>query len=923
MKLGQLVSPKRPFLQWLFGWLRPFFWFYWQPAGWEKWLTTVDPALPPLFNPLQLKPIHWYQSNLRYLLIDCFIVGPSLMALLAIFLLGHEVEWIGVGFGLVMGLFLGIGYALLISMASGLIGAIVGTVAFCLILGSRDIILIDILWQPRLGVALGLCTAVLVSCLIDPQPALTRYSRYQQLGSFLVGLLVSAFVLALTAGVSMFITTRWQQGSLGVVATVTVIGFAPFGILAIGAGFAGRSWKRGVWGAAIIVLLVVILTATFFRSVDFNRDLYGRPLLHVNILLITTGYLMMISLPYALANWLGGPWAARTAVVIGSLVIHVAYGSVFTWYDVWQNFGVHLIFVLLGITILWWRPLVAYPFQSGWSLLLIRLEAYRKQPKSSLLRYQAVYWDVYQFLPIIGLVEHILLVAKLFPEELEDAISYIALSKQRELARIAQIEIEAQDLKLLDTLEAIAACHEHLSATLPTDPAGALLRSFRHVSLDVAAALSQRSSYNQRLALTATGDRLNGLVRELTRSTEPYALQFRPIAHQWHEIIVSKVEQLTALVAVRKEIEDPYIIGIPLTATQEIFVGRETISQRIEQLLLDGRHPPVLLYGQRRMGKTSLLNNMGRLLPQRIFPLFVDLQGPVAFAADHAGLLYNLARGMQRSAYDQRGVLLPELPRPDFSADAFTAFDLWLDAVEKCLLTTPDSQILLMLDEFEALDAALQMGRFTEALVLGMIRHVIQHRQRIKVLLAGSHTLDEFRRWSGYLLNAQVLHLSCLEVEEARQLILNPIPNFPLRYDEDATQRVFSLTYGHPFLLQLLCSEIIALKNNQPLPERFAVVVADVETAVPSALQRGTLFFADIEVNQLRPEEVQFLRQLSQKGEGFMIEKGSAVALPGFSSPDEVLSNLLLREILRETAVGYQFHNEMIRRWFLREQLWR
>lgn len=47
-----------------------------------------------------------------------------------------------------------------------------------------------------------------------------------------------------------------------------------------------------------------------------------------------------------------------------------------------------------------------------------------------------------------------------------------------------------------------------------------------------------------------------------------------------------------------------------------------------------------------------------------------------------------------------------------------------------------------------------------------------------------------------------------------------------------------------------------------------------------------------------------------------MIEKGLAAALPEFSSPDGVVSNLLLREILRETAVGYHFHNEMFRRWF-------
>lgn len=73
-----------------------------------------------------------------------------------------------------------------------------------------------------------------------------------------------------------------------------------------------------------------------------------------------------------------------------------------------------------------------------------------------------------------------------------------------------------------------------------------------------------------------------------------------------------------------------------------------------------------------------------------------------------------------------------------------------------------------MLDEFESLDEALQDGRFQESFVLSLLRHLIQHRRRFKLLLAGSHTLDEFRRWSGYLINAEVMHLGCLHEAEAR-----------------------------------------------------------------------------------------------------------------------------------------------------------
>jgi hypothetical protein len=81
-----------------------------------------------------------------------------------------------------------------------------------------------------------------------------------------------------------------------------------------------------------------------------------------------------------------------------------------------------------------------------------------------------------------------------------------------------------------------------------------------------------------------------------------------------------------------------------LIRRQESFIGRTDISTRIETFLQDVHHPPLLLYGQRRMGKTSLLYQLRWLLPTRIIPLVVDLQRPVALAADHAGFLYNFAK---------------------------------------------------------------------------------------------------------------------------------------------------------------------------------------------------------------------------------------------------------------------------------------
>jgi hypothetical protein len=400
---------------------------------------------------------------------------------------------------------------------------------------------------------------------------------------------------------------------------------------------------------------------------------------------------------------------------------------------------------------------------------------------------------------------------------------------------------------------------------------------------------------------------------ELAHIQERYTIRFRPIAAQWQQIIADYIRELAQTIEQRQEIESPYIVGVPLTAQQAIFVGRTDISAQIERLLLSRQCPPLLLYGQRRMGKTSLLNNMGRLLPSAIVPLFVDLQGPLSQANDHAGLLAVLARSMAAAAQSQRAIDLPLLTRQDLQSDPFLCFDEWLHAVERRL---EPAVALLMLDEFEVLERALARGRFDEERVLGLLRHLIQHRSCWRVLLAGSHTLDELSRWASYLINVQVVHVGYLSEAETEQLVEHPVKDFALCYDALASQRVFTLTRGHPALVQLLCSEVVGLKNTQAPAVRRLARVADVEAAIPEVLRRGTFFFADIG-HQAGEAGSVILRALATNGEAAVVK---TTALRAYVRGDAAapLRRLIQYELIEPIEDGYRFQVELIRRWFAR-----
>lgn len=565
----------------------------------------------------------------------------------------------------------------------------------------------------------------------------------------------------------------------------------------------------------------------------------------------------------------------------------------------------------IGFTLSWWLPVILYPLQTIWNITLFISDKKEINKSPSFLANHSAFWHEYQLIPLIGLEQHIVFIAERKKNEAKAAIEYLVTSSQSWAAQAAQIEIYACELEDCKNVEDISDVHHSMLALAEAENAVAsLFKFFSSISQEINQTLRLTENYNQRIVLIGIGRQLDTQLKKFIISRQKYTSRFYPIAKKWHDIIISYIDELAKETELYQETDSPYIIGIPLTQEQEIFIGRGDIAIRIEQLLLDRRRPPLLLYGQRRMGKTSLLNNLQRLLPNTIIPMFVDLQGAPSSGKDSTGFLYNLARSMRNSAKKQ-GVILQSLNREMLATDPFTCFDEWLDEVEKAL---EQNTALLMLDEFEVLDSALQKGRFDEQDILGMLRHLIQHRPRFKVMIAGSHTIEEYQRWASYLINVQVVHISYLKEHEARQLIERPVQDFTLSYEPDAVERVLQLTRCHPCLVQILCAEIVAYKNKQDPSVRRLATLIDVEAVIPASLSSGGFIFADIQNNQVDTLGRDILCYIAVHGEGAIISHESI--LQQFPDADTSLKLLLQRELIEEVSKDYCFQVELIRRWF-------
>ena len=888
------------------------FWLFFHPSAWQHHVARIDAALSSDFALARLNRVQWRRPALGRLLYQTHLFLPILGGMptgLYLWRQGVPVSdlVIPVAFVIAINLTLALMISSVVSVAAGIVGGV--------LIGSAT----GIVSSMTTGVMEGIASPTAVSIAIGIVGGLAAQTANQemirlssppetpkllaQIGSIVIGILVGVvavgsirFGLTVLAGLA----TGLPENATYNFSRTIVVG-ASFGI-ALG-------WRRGPLIGSIGGLLVSLAYA--LSVMETIRAWGNLPTGLASGLLFGLSFGVTVVLPYVVSERVAGAWAGAWAGALGSWGRHVVRND----FLLGPNLPLGLIGISLGLNLAWWRPLLLYPFEAAWNLILYRLDEGRSGRSASLLRWHSACWDELQHLPLAGLEDHLLLVMERHPEEGEQAMTYLSQGHQRWAVQRVRIELEARQIEKCTGVMALSKAHQRLISDILAGPASALVRHFRQISQDIEMALNQTTIYHQRLSLRPICERLNKFAHELAISNEPYAKRFQPIAGHWEQVINQYLDQLAKKVEQNQEIDNPYIVGVPLTRNQEIFVGRTDIIGRIEQLLLDQRRPPLLLYGQRRMGKTSLLRNLGDLLPHHIVPLFVDGQRS-ALASDYADFLYNMATEMARSATTQRNFPLPPLSRETLARSPFTTFNEWLDSLEQTLAQAK-RLALLTLDEFEMLEHVTDKRRFDAADILSLLRHVIQHRDRFKVMLAGSHTLEELQRWASYLINVQVIKVGYLAENETRQLIEQPVKDFSLHYQPEACQRVLDLTQGHPALVQLLCYEIVTLKNEQAPNRRRLVWPADVEIAVKQALASGDFFFSDIAQNQVDETGLLLLRHIARQGAGAIV---SHEILAGqAASPDQFEQSLVLllrRDLLELAGQGYRFQVELIRRWF-------
>jgi outer membrane protein assembly factor BamD (BamD/ComL family) len=315
----------------------------------------------------------------------------------------------------------------------------------------------------------------------------------------------------------------------------------------------------------------------------------------------------------------------------------------------------------------------------------------------------------------------------------------------------------------------------------------------------------------------------------MNSGTEYTVLYARPLLREpWFQALLLFAASIAIVVPLwrgykrRSELRrrkfNPYVAGAPVMS-DDMFFGRRRLVDRILQTI---HNNSLLLYGERRIGKTSIQHQLKRRLlevddPYFAFhPVYIDLQG-----TPQEQFFWTIARDI----VEELTLTLESLAITDSTPVNYGYRDLLGDlrAVIRYLQdkSSKTVKLVLLIDEVDELNEydprinqrlrSLFMKNFAENLVAVVSGVEIKKRWE-----------REGSPWYNFF---EEIEVRPFDEREARDLIRKPIEGM-FKADADVVHRIIFLTRGRPYLIQKLCVALVTRLHEE---RRRKMTVADVD----------------------------------------------------------------------------------------------
>jgi len=266
---------------------------------------------------------------------------------------------------------------------------------------------------------------------------------------------------------------------------------------------------------------------------------------------------------------------------------------------------------------------------------------------------------------------------------------------------------------------------------------------------------------------------------------------------------------------------NPYTFGLPIKNPNSIFGRDVVINQICDALIGRDQDNAVLVHGDRKIGKTTLLTALLEhpRITKRYVPLSVDLEKIPDSCESSTFYLQYLVQPIQQKLREL-GLGAPPCSEAALQRAPEQVFEEFFRQVDR-VLQSNSQRLLLILDEFERVIALVeQTGQGTSPTkhrgmgpeVLAALRAAIQPARCISLILSGvtyllrRHTVRLNDRLARFGAEIELTHLD----ENGAQLLVRLPPRGQYDVTPGAVELILNETARQPYLIQKLCHQLYA-----------------------------------------------------------------------------------------------------------------
>ncbi len=444
-----------------------------------------------------------------------------------------------------------------------------------------------------------------------------------------------------------------------------------------------------------------------------------------------------------------------------------------------------------------------------------------------------------------------------------------------------------------------------------------ILANLRRVVEDVQFVERSVSRSARSLALNRALGELTNIINQADTLPQAERGLIIDIAQTWKESLLQITGEVGEI-SITKSVVNPYVVGDPVQG--HLFIGQEDIIRQLEELWVMGNQlQSIVLYGHRRMGKTSILLNTANCLGSQIQLAYINLLRLGDSPQGVGEVLMAICDEISQV------VKLPPPTDADLLNLPYRTFERYLKQVEAKL----DGGLIIALDEFEKIEDLIEANKIPIDF-MGFLRGLVQMSSKIAFAFAGLHTLEEMTAdyFQPFFASVIPIHVGFQERAATRQILANPgNEDFPLDYIPEALDEIYALTHGQPYLVQLLGFQLVRRYNDfvfeQGRSRDPVFTIEDVEAVInnPEFFKRGRYYFDGVWGQAARGAEGQqaIVQVLAPHPEGLSLD--ALAQSTGMNDADlqKALNTLKRHDVVEETQGSWRIMVELFRRWVLQQ----